>query len=308
MRKEFITFISRKTNVKNLELIEKDVLIHAILKELYSSEHFAKNYLLKGGTCLVKCYFGYYRFSVDLDFTFPYIGGLSKKKHRELITNEVKEIVKILENVSKDLNLTFKPYKGNKFNNEFVGFIGTDRRKTAILNLKTDAGDIIKVEVAFFEKLLYGGKKVSAKSLLSGLELSTQERNLYKDELEKYSPIQVLAYKPEEILLEKIRAIFTRETLKARDLYDIYILYQSGYDYKDFKRESIEKIKNTPGIKIRENVLNDIAKSDTALEAELTLYVMRIDDGFWDFLEEFKEFLEKLYDDLQKEMEINGVD
>ena len=44
------------------------------------------------------------------------------------------------------------------------------------------------------------------------------------------------------------------------------------------------------------------------MEAELTLYVMRIDDGFWDFLEEFKEFLEKLYDDLQKEMEINVVD
>ena len=131
----------------------------------------------------MKCYLGYYRFSVDLDFTFPYIGELSKKKGRELITNEVKEIVKILEKVSKDLNLTFKPYKGNKFNDEFVGFIGTDRRKTAILNLKTDIEDIIKVEVTFFEKLLYRAKKVSAKTLLSGLELSTQERILYKDEL-----------------------------------------------------------------------------------------------------------------------------
>jgi predicted nucleotidyltransferase component of viral defense system len=37
--------------------VEKDLIIHRILKQLLSSPHFAENYLFKGGSCLVKCYF-----------------------------------------------------------------------------------------------------------------------------------------------------------------------------------------------------------------------------------------------------------
>jgi len=66
---EFISFVSEKSKVKKLNLIEQDILIHRILKEIYAFPHFIENYLLKGGSCLVKCYFGYYRFSIDLDFT-----------------------------------------------------------------------------------------------------------------------------------------------------------------------------------------------------------------------------------------------
>jgi predicted nucleotidyltransferase component of viral defense system len=65
---EFISFVSEKSGVKNQELIEKDIALHRLLKEIYSSD-IGQDYLFKGGSCLVKCYFGYYRFSVDLDFT-----------------------------------------------------------------------------------------------------------------------------------------------------------------------------------------------------------------------------------------------
>src|SRR3989304_1588180 len=67
---EFIAFVSEKSSMKNRSLVEKDILIHKILKTIYSSGHLAENYVFKGGSCLVKCYFGYYRFSVDLDFTW----------------------------------------------------------------------------------------------------------------------------------------------------------------------------------------------------------------------------------------------
>jgi len=67
---EFITFVAEKSGINKPNLIEKDLIIHRILKELLSSSRFADNYLFKGGSCLVKCYFGYYRFSVDLDFTW----------------------------------------------------------------------------------------------------------------------------------------------------------------------------------------------------------------------------------------------
>jgi predicted nucleotidyltransferase component of viral defense system len=50
---EFISFISEKSGVKNLELIEKDIALHKILKEIYYSD-IGQNYLFKGGSCLVK--------------------------------------------------------------------------------------------------------------------------------------------------------------------------------------------------------------------------------------------------------------
>ncbi|WP_297518299.1 nucleotidyl transferase AbiEii/AbiGii toxin family protein [Thermococcus sp.] len=80
---EFIRLIIEKSRIKKPELIEKDVVLHTILKGIYSNEHFAENYLFKGGTCLVKCYFGYYRFSVDLDFTFKNQEKWKKGSQRE---------------------------------------------------------------------------------------------------------------------------------------------------------------------------------------------------------------------------------
>jgi predicted nucleotidyltransferase component of viral defense system len=54
---EFITFVAEKSGINKPDLVEKDLIIHRILKQLLSSPHFAENYLFKGGSCLVKCYF-----------------------------------------------------------------------------------------------------------------------------------------------------------------------------------------------------------------------------------------------------------
>ena len=51
---EFISFVSEKSGIKSLELIDKDIGLHKILNEI-SSLNIGQNYL----------FFGYYRFSVD---------------------------------------------------------------------------------------------------------------------------------------------------------------------------------------------------------------------------------------------------
>jgi len=43
---EFIAFVAEKSGVKNPELIEKDIMLHKILKEIYSSD-IGENYLFK---------------------------------------------------------------------------------------------------------------------------------------------------------------------------------------------------------------------------------------------------------------------
>jgi len=57
-------FVAEKSGVEKPGPIQKDVILHKILKELCSFPIFAENYLFKGGGGLIKCFFGRCRFSV----------------------------------------------------------------------------------------------------------------------------------------------------------------------------------------------------------------------------------------------------
>ena len=68
--KDLVNYIAGKAKVTNAVLIEKDFIIQSLLLKLSKNKYFTDNYVFKGGTCLIKCYLGYYRFSEDLDFTY----------------------------------------------------------------------------------------------------------------------------------------------------------------------------------------------------------------------------------------------
>ena len=87
---EFVGFVAEKSGVNKPALLEQDILIHRLLKALCDSPGFAGKYVFKGGSCLVKCYFGYYRFSVDLDFTWKDHGYLSVGGKARAYTTEEK--------------------------------------------------------------------------------------------------------------------------------------------------------------------------------------------------------------------------
>jgi len=70
IKREFIEYLADKIGTERKELIEKDVLLQALLIELTKDAKFKDDYVFKGGTCLIKCYLGYYRFSEDLDFSY----------------------------------------------------------------------------------------------------------------------------------------------------------------------------------------------------------------------------------------------
>lgn len=64
--KEFIDDIASRFDIQRRDLLEKDILIQKILLDLIKDDFFSKNFAFKGGTCLIKCYLGYYRFSLSL--------------------------------------------------------------------------------------------------------------------------------------------------------------------------------------------------------------------------------------------------
>ena len=65
---EFVKVLDRAVKQKEflLPLMEKDYYITLILSRIHE---LSTNLVLKGGTCLSKIYYSYYRLSEDLDFS-----------------------------------------------------------------------------------------------------------------------------------------------------------------------------------------------------------------------------------------------
>ena len=68
--KELVDYLSGRVGIANKPMLEKDIFLHRILLRLMKNKLFNEGFAFKGGTCITKCYIGYYRFSEDLDFTY----------------------------------------------------------------------------------------------------------------------------------------------------------------------------------------------------------------------------------------------
>ena len=283
---EFITFISRLSGVKNLELIEKDVILHLILREIYSSA-IGQNYLFKGGSCLVKCYFGYYRFSVDLDFTWKNQAvweGLGKRKLRRALLKRITDFAGVLEKACSQAGLNFKPNLKDKRLFEFGG-------GGRMITYKLWKGlELVKIQVNFVEKILFKPKKVFVKTLLNIDELKKDEKVYFDEFLEFYNPFQVTAYDERDILCEKVRAILTRRAQKLRDFYDLFILQKHGFKIEDFKSEILKKIEASLYYKKYRDALEknkeklEIGKKILENPFERSLFIKKPENQFEHFL------------------------
>jgi predicted nucleotidyltransferase component of viral defense system len=237
---EFITFVAEKSGIQKPSLIEKDLMIHRILKDIYGSRHFAENYLFKGGSCLVKCYFGYYRFSVDLDFTWQdqkVWVGLGKYELRRRLLEEISNFGSLLEKTAQDTGLKFKNELKSKRYFEFGG-----RSRMVTFKLWKNS-ELIKIQGNFVDEILFPQRIVTVRTLLDDVQLSKDDKAYFEEFLEFYKPFSVKAYDKKEILCEKVRAILTRRTQKLRDFYDLFTLEKSGCSIEALKEQTIVKIK-----------------------------------------------------------------
>ncbi|MCD6247390.1 MAG: nucleotidyl transferase AbiEii/AbiGii toxin family protein [Candidatus Diapherotrites archaeon] len=292
---EFVEFVDEKASVKKPSLVEKDILIHGILNEIVSSE-LGKLYLFKGGSCLVKCYFGYYRFSVDLDFTWrdqSVWSDLGKKSLRRKLLEQTERFARILERAAKKFALDFKSEIGNK---KYVEF-GSGNRMVTFKMWKDS--ELIKAQLSFVEKLLFKHKSIVAGTLLRGCKLLENERAYFADFLEFYRPIKVLAYSKEEILCEKVRAMLTRRNQKLRDFYDVFMLEKGGIKVESLKEEIVEKIKEALSYKKYKTNLERNLKAlslDGLLSErfEREMFVVTPPAEFYKFMEEFEEALKEV--------------
>jgi len=246
IKKELIDYISSKLDIKNKELLEKDILLHLLLVKLIKNKYFKDNFVFKGGTCLTKCYLGYYRFSEDLDFTYinqDYFNNKSEKKIRKDLSLIINNIIKILLEITKKLNLEFSD---NKTNTNYYDFGANNKFTTFKIwykSLITNRKSFIKIQINFVELFKYNFNNKKITNLLENID-GKEFLFLFEDmnELLEYSKIK--AYDIKEILIEKNRAILTRRALKARDFIDIYLILEYlDKEIKPFKKNIIEKTK-----------------------------------------------------------------
>lgn len=287
---EFVSFVSEKSGIKSSSLVEKDIMLHKILEEFCTHSVF-NDYLIKGGSCLVKCYFGYYRFSVDLDFTWrnqKAWEGLGENELRRRLLTEIKGFTSILQMASQELNLEFEAEPRER---RFIEFGGGGRMVT----FKMWKGlELIKIQVNFVEKLLFPPKNVKAVTLLNRVKISRDDRAYFNEFLDFYKPIRIMAYDEKEVLCEKVRAILTRRVQKLRDFYDLFVLSRHGFKAEDLKEEIFEKTRGSLYYKkYRENLERNrkrLELDERLLEDpfERSLLITEPRKNFEDFLESIK--------------------
>ncbi len=188
--KEHLQSISIRKQLQ-LRNAEKDYLLEIVL---YALCRYSKRELIfKGGTALYKHY-GLNRFSEDLDFT------LTKRKF---------DMQFVLEKMRKELS-----------------FLGIEMILPIYEQYPNEINTLLQIKGP-----LYDGSKASLSTIR--INVSTRERIIHKPVqellLSQYGEVpsfEVFVMDTQEMLAEKIRAIYTRE--KARDVYDVWFLLKRG--------------------------------------------------------------------------------
>ena len=210
--KRFAESLRTYALVKNLpgDLLEKDIWITYILQEIRSLTD-SKYLAFKGGTCLVKAYLGYYRFSEDIDLTW-----LGRKIHRRVFRQQV--IAPVMDNLSLEWN---------KHDRVPTGIAGTHSGGVMSYFLLSPgaAGAKLKVTVVFDERM---ESKPDLLKLHPMPVTTTNRRELSTTfgaiGVDYFRELDFLCYTLTEIACEKIRAILTRKMQfgRSRDLVDLF--------------------------------------------------------------------------------------
>lgn len=282
---DVVNYISSQMHLQQKELIEKDMLLQQLLRELSNDAFFKECFVFKGGTCLIKCYLEYYRFSEDLDFTYihqNYFKNKSEKAIRRQLSDEITKLAKLLEKIAQKLSLLFKAEKMNK---RYVEYGGSNKFVTFKIwyqSTITKREQFVKIQINFVEVIKYPFKQCKLRNLAE---------NINKEELRFLFPeyasmvqekLELHCYDLKEILLEKVRAMITRQAFKIRDVVDIYfITAYLNKEITDFRQEIIEKtVFMLKYEKYLKSGLNNPLPKDFSMEDVETILLQQLPKNF----------------------------
>jgi len=195
-----------------LGLLEKDYYITLLLSGI---NNISEELIFKGGTCLSKIYYSYYRLSEDLDFSMQLPAGEITRATRR---NTIKPVKDKIQSFAKGYGMSIEGV--NKAgHNESTQYIYAVNYESVVLGKKQS----IKLEIGlrFNSLLLTSKQKVNHKFL----------HPFTKEPLFEGGTVNCLALK--ELVAEKLRAASTRLTIAPRDFYDLGYLIRVGFNFRD---------------------------------------------------------------------------
>ena len=204
--------ISKKTGVNPNSLLQM-CLFEGVLEKL-SKSRYNKNFILKGGLLISSLIGIDMRSTMDMDTT---IKGIPVNE--KTISKILKEILEI--EIDADINyklVKLIPIRQKDVYEDFCAKIScTFGKINAVLNIDITTGDVITPREMryFYSKILESGT------------------------------IPIMTYTIESVIAEKFETISSRNitTTRARDFYDLYMLYHLYKDKidKDMLKKAIEK-------------------------------------------------------------------
>jgi predicted nucleotidyltransferase component of viral defense system len=189
------------------EVVEKDYVLGWLLSAIAEHEETSEHWVLKGGTCVKKCFFETYRFSEDLDFSLAPEAAYSEA--------ELREILRELTDLASEMS-------GIEFSSDALGV----RARVDRLGRQTFEGKVGyrgPLAVPTWPRVLFD---LTQHEPVVDEPVLRRVLHSYPDELPADTLVQT--YSIEELIAEKVRALYERS--RPRDLYDVvYILGDSSH-------------------------------------------------------------------------------
>ena len=197
------------------KLLEKDYHLTRILQRI--GEKKIKNLVFKGGTCLNKCYLGFYRLSEDIDFVYNQeVKGKTKLQIKKILDSLRRELFAILNEMefktNKELGKGWKMLT-SKEDPKIIGLEIITNYNSIIDNFV----QTIKLEISFRKKLR---NPIKMKSIKHEFIDALGEPILRKD-------VEIEVIDLTENFAEKFRALVIRKNVAIRDIYDIYFILKN---------------------------------------------------------------------------------
>ena len=212
---EFLKILERTSAQTGfpLRLLEKDYYLTIVLSRI--NEGLSHDLILKGGTCLNKIYYSYYRLSEDLDFSLKLPQDNPTRAIRRKTISPIKESIKSFAN-ALDMDIENEDQAGHKESTQYIYYFSYS---SVVLSKK----DSIKLEIGLrFNPILpVEPREIKHKFLhpFTGKPL--------------FDTDQATCLSLKELAAEKMRAAATRIGIAPRDFYDLGYLLKQGFDFRD---------------------------------------------------------------------------
>jgi predicted nucleotidyltransferase component of viral defense system len=176
-------------------------------------------WVFKGGTCLKKCYFKTYRFSDDLDFT--------------VLAGSIYDTNGIKNALIDVANFIYQATGINLQSREIEVKESINKRKYKTYEVKTTYSGPLTLPSCSQQRIKFD--ITNDEAIIDPPDVLSIHHS-YSDSPKLVA--QIKCYSANEILAEKIRALYERRG-RARDVYDIVNLYRNFLDRIDVNRVKI---------------------------------------------------------------------